>query len=107
MNIGIFGANGEDAAVLGIVTDPVDCVGTVSSRVIVNPDGNLPDPLGFRLLVAGPDGPLGDAGRDRFLGVKVAEVFAEKVVGIAKGVLFGIVNCPLKLCCNLVRSGVE
>ena len=56
-----------------MVLDPAG-FGILSSLVIVSPEGSLPDPLCFRFLAVGPDGPLGDAGRERFLGVIVEEV---------------------------------
>lgn len=77
MKDGIPGAYGDEAAVFGMVAAPEGPLGVVSSLVIVNPVGSLPDPLGFRLLVAGPDGPLGEAGRDRFRGVSVADVLPD------------------------------
>lgn len=84
----MFCTYGEDAAVFGIVAAPDGCACIVSSRVMVRPVGSFPDPLGLRRFVAGPDGPLGEAGRERFLGVKVPEVVVEIPCGIAKGVLF-------------------
>ena len=69
----MFDAYGEEAAVFGMV-DEVAGFGMVSSLVMVRPEGNLPDPLCFLRFVVGPDGPLGDAGRERFLGVIVEEV---------------------------------
>lgn len=92
MKFGIFGAYGEEAAVFGIVTDPDCCIGIVSSRVMVKPDGSFPEPLGLRLFVAGPDGPLGDAGRDKFRGVSVVEVLPDMADGMANGLLFGPPN---------------
>ena len=75
-------------------------------RVMVSPDGSFPDPLGFRLLLAGPEGPLGDAGLDRLRGVSVAEVLPDIACGTAKGLL-GPAKFPVKLCWSRVRSGVE
>ena len=93
----MFGAEGDDAAVLGIV-DGGGCVCDVSRRVIVSPDGTFPEPLCFRRFVVGPAGPLGEAGRDRFRGVKLA-VWAGIAVGIANGVFAcGIEKVGLKLC---------
>lgn len=77
MKDGIPGAYGDEAAVFGIVAAPDGPPGVVSSLVMVNPEGSLPEPLGFLLFVAGPDGPLGEAGRDRFRGVNVAEVLPD------------------------------
>ena len=103
----MFDAKGDDAAVFGMVAEP-DAPCRVSSRVIVSPDGSFPEPLCFRFLVIGPEGPLGEAGRDRFLGVSVAEVSVDIVEGIANGLLEeAIGKFGLKLCCRPLRSVVE
>ncbi len=82
---------------LGIV-DGGACVCDVLRRVIVRPEGTFPEPLCFRRFVVGPVGPLGEAGRDRFRGVKL-DVWAGMAVGIANGVLAcGIEKLGLKLC---------
>lgn len=75
---------------------------------MVNPDGILPDPLCLRRFV-GPEKPVGDAGLDKFRGVRVADVtedgpaegtaneFDEAVIG----------KLGLKSCCSPCRSVVE
>ncbi len=55
----------------------IDWLSGVSSLVIASPVGTLLGPLAFLFLVEGPDGPDGDACRDRFRGVMVAEVLWE------------------------------
>lgn len=81
---------GVVTALLGIVLDPEAM--PVSKRVIVSPEGILPDPLCFRRFDIGPEGPDGDTGLERFLGVGVAEVLFEIAVGIAKGLLAGVMG---------------
>ena len=82
---------------LGIVEDG-GCACDVSRRVIVSPEGTFPEPLCFRRFVVGPAGPLGEAGLDRFRGVKF-DVWGGMAVGIANGVLAcGIEKLGLKLC---------
>ncbi len=57
----------------------VDWLSGVSSLVIASPVGTLLGPLAFLFLVEGPDGPDGDAWRDRLRGVMVAEVLWETI----------------------------
>lgn len=64
----------------------------VSKRVIVSPEGILPDPLCFRRFDVGPEGPDGDTGLDRFRGVSVAEVLFDIAVGMANGLLEGVIG---------------
>jgi hypothetical protein len=78
-----LGAKEEAVAVFGTVEEPV-CGCEVSKRVMVRPDGILPDPLCFRRL-EGPEKPVGEAGLDRFRGVRVADVFDERAEGTANG----------------------
>lgn len=66
-------AYGDDAAVLGMVVEATGAC-DVSNLVIIKPDGSFPEPLCFLRLVFGPEEPLGEAGRDRFLGVSVVDV---------------------------------
>jgi hypothetical protein len=77
-------------ALFGTVLDPE--VLPVSKRVIVRPEGILPDPLCFRRFDIGPDGPDGDAGLERFLGVSVADVLTDMADGIANGFLEGVIG---------------
>ena len=86
-----------------MVDDP-GWAGAVSSLVIVKPDGSLPEPLCFLLLVDGPIEAFGEAGRERLRGVKVAEVAEE----IANGLLdVAMGKFGLKLFCRPFRSFVE
>ena len=75
---------------------------------MVKPDGSLPEPLCFLLFAVGPEGPLGDAGRERFLGVKEEDVSVDAAAGMANG-LFAVAigKFGLKLCCMPWRSLVE
>jgi len=80
----------------------------VSSLVIVKLDGTLPDPLCLRLFVVGPAIPVGEAGLDRFLDVRVEDVLGEIAEGTANGVLIGVMGkLGLKLCFKPFRSVVE
>jgi hypothetical protein len=98
---------GEVATLLGIVDAPAE-FGEASNLVMVRFNGILPDPLCFLLFVVGPLGPDGDAGRDRFRGVKVAEVLVEIPEGTAKGAFVAVIGkFGLKLCCKLLKSVVE
>jgi hypothetical protein len=98
---------GDVVALLGMVEVPAE-FWEVSSLVMVRFDGILPEPLCFLLFVVGPLGPDGDAGLDRFRGVKVADVFVETPEAIAKGVLVAVIGkFGLKLCCNPFKSVVE
>lgn len=100
----VCGAYGDEAAVFGMVAEPE--VALVSNLVIVKPDGNFPDPLCFLFLAIGPEGPLGEAGRDKFLGVIVEAL--DDTGGIAKGLFeVAIGNEGLKLCCKPCKSVVE
>jgi hypothetical protein len=77
----------------------------VSSLVMANPLGTLLDPLAFRFLEDGPMEPEGDACRERFLGVIVAEVLCEIVVGFVVGTEG--VNDMGKFLCRFWRSELE
>ena len=81
---------GVETALFGIVADPEALF--VSKRVMVSPEGIFPDPLCFRRFVIGPDGPDGEAGLDRFLGVNVADVVLEIADGTANGLLAGVMG---------------
>jgi hypothetical protein len=106
MNEFMFGAYGEDAAVFGIVAEP-DKFGMVSSLVIVKPEGSFPDPLCFLFFAVGPEGPLGDAGRERFFGVIDEDVW-DDIGGMAKGLFEVVIGKDLlKLCCKPCKSLVE
>ena len=91
INEPIFCANGDGTAVFGMVEEP-NCGCEVSMRVMVSPEGTLPEPLCFRLFVIGPECPLGEAGRDRLRGVRVAEVPVEGAEGTANGLLTGVMG---------------
>lgn len=97
----------EEEFVLGIVDAPAGiCI--FSRRVIVKVEGTFPEPLCFRRLVVGPEGPFGEAGLDRLRGVIVLEVSVDCVGGMTKGWLFEpIGKAGLKLCCRPCKSVVE
>lgn len=86
----MLGKNGDVAVTEVALVGPAEALWlvpgcAVSSLVMANPLGTLLDPLAFLFLEEGPMDPEGDACRDRFLGVIVAEVLCEIVADVVGG----------------------